>query len=212
MQRLGAWVEPVLVSEWSRMMREYRERMGRCIPPGVAEASLAWLEPTRDTGLARQRAQRLMASGVPVRCVWTGTRLKSDRLDIDHCLPWSAWPCGDLWNLLPATREVNQHGKRDRLPSAAALAAAHDEIIDWWASAWQSDPALSRRFHREVAAALPLGADALTEDIFAGLEWRRLRLRQDQQVQEWTGVTGGRLPISGNDLGRSAATAQGPAS
>jgi tripartite-type tricarboxylate transporter receptor subunit TctC len=34
-------------------------------------------------------------------------------LDIDHCLPWSAWPCGDLWNLLPASPRVNQHLKRD---------------------------------------------------------------------------------------------------
>jgi hypothetical protein len=189
MQRLGAWIEPVLVSEWSRMMREYGERMGRYVSPGVAEASLGWLEPTRDTGLARQRAHFLIETGVSVRCVWTGARLKSGGLDIDHCLPWSAWPCGDLWNLLPATREVNQHRKRDRLPSAAALSAAHDEVIEWWTAAWQADPALSRRFHGEVAAALPIGADATIEDIFAGLEWRRLRLRQDQQVEEWRGVT-----------------------
>jgi hypothetical protein len=188
MQRLGAWIEPVLVSEWSRMMREYGERMGRYVSPGVAEASLDWLEPTRDTGLARQRAHWLIETGVSVRCVWTGARLKSAGLDIDHCLPWSAWPCGDLWNLLPATREVNQHRKRDRLPSAAVLSAAHDEIIKWWTAAWQADPALSRRFHREVAAALPIGADAPIEDIFAGLEWRRLRLRQDQQVEEWMGL------------------------
>jgi protein-L-isoaspartate O-methyltransferase len=189
MQRLGAWIEPVLVSEWSRMMREYGERMGRYVSPGVAEASLSWLEPTRDTGLARQRAHWLIETGVFVRCVWTGARLKSGGLDIDHCLPWSAWPCGDLWNLFPATREVNQHRKRDRLPSAAALAAAHDEIIEWWTAAWQADPALSRRFHREAAAALPIAVDPPMEDIFAGLEWRRLRLRQDQQVEEWRGVT-----------------------
>jgi HNH endonuclease len=150
----------------------------------------------------------LIASGAPVRCVRTGTRLNLDRLDIDHCLPWSAWPCGDLWNLLPATREVNQHGKRDRLPSAAALAAAHDEIIDWWAAAWEADPALSRRFHHEVAAALPIGADARAEDIFAGLEWRRLRLRQDQQIEEWRGAMGRSLPLSGNDPGQSPATAR----
>jgi SAM-dependent methyltransferase len=108
MQRLGAWIEPVLVAEWTRMMRDYGERMGRAVAPGVAEAALAWLEPTRDTALARQVARRLMDTGAPVRCVWTGARLRPGALDIDHCLPWSAWPCGDLWNLLPATPRVNQ--------------------------------------------------------------------------------------------------------
>src|SRR3954468_13585430 len=50
-------------------------------------------------------------------------------LDIDHCLPWSAWPCGDLWNLLPASRHANQRLKKDRLPSASALAAARERIL-----------------------------------------------------------------------------------
>lgn len=27
--------------------------------------------------------------------------------DIDHCFPWRAWPCDDLWNLLPTHRAVN---------------------------------------------------------------------------------------------------------
>jgi hypothetical protein len=87
MQRLGSWIEPVLVAEWARMMRDYGERMGRAVAPGIAEAALAWLEPTRDTALARQVARRLMDTGAPVRCVWTGARLKPGALDIDHCLP-----------------------------------------------------------------------------------------------------------------------------
>jgi HNH endonuclease len=117
-----------------------------------------------------------------------GRAPKRDSLDIDHCLPWSAWPCGDLWNLLPASPRVNQHLKRDRLPSAAALAAAREAVIGWWADAWQPNVALENRFAREVAAALPVAAGSDLEDIFAGLEWRRLRLRRDQQVEEWAGI------------------------
>jgi hypothetical protein len=109
-------------------------------------------------------------------------------MDIDHCLPWSAWPCGDLWNLLPTTPRVNQHLKRDRLPSASALAGARRNIISWWEKAWFSDQALKARFDREAAAALPVQVSASPEDVFAALEWRRLRLRQDQQVQEWAGA------------------------
>lgn len=126
--------------------------------------------------------------GQGVRCIWSGDRLDPARLDIDHCLPWSAWPCGDLWNLLPAAPRVNQHLKRDRLPSAAALAGARASIIAWWDDAWLADPALRVRFRREASASLPLGSGGSMEDVFAALEWRRLRLREDQQVQEWAGV------------------------
>jgi len=65
-------------------------------------------------------------------------------LDIDHCLPWSAWPCGDLWNLLPASPRVNQHLKRDRLPSASALAGARENIIAWWENALALRPGVTR--------------------------------------------------------------------
>ena len=39
-----------------------------------------------------------------LRCVWTGQPLNRTTLDIDHMFPWTAWPCSDLWNLLPAHR------------------------------------------------------------------------------------------------------------
>ncbi len=42
------------------------------------------------------------------------------------------------------------------------------------------------RFLREVAAALPLAEDGGPQAVYAALDWRRLRLRQDQQVAEWT--------------------------
>ena len=145
----------MLVAEWARLVRAYGERMGKPIAPGEAEAALVWLDPLRDTQLARAVARRLLDQGQRVNCIWTGARLHPGMLDIDHCLPWSAWPCGDLWNLLPATPRVNQHLKRDRLPSASALAAARESIIAWWEQAWLSDLALRTRFERETLAALP---------------------------------------------------------
>jgi HNH endonuclease len=187
LQRLGAWIEPVLIAEWARLVRAYGDRMGRPIATGEVEAALVWLDPLRDTQLARVVARRLLDQGQRVSCIWTGARLHPGMLDIDHCLPWSAWPCGDLWNLLPATPRVNQHVKRDRLPSASALAAARESIVAWWEQAWLSDLALRTRFERETVAALPVGTGGSSEDVFAALEWRRLRLRQDQQVPEWPG-------------------------
>ena len=190
LQRLGVWIEPVLVGEWARLTRGYGERMGRPVSFGETETALAWLDPVRDTQLARVVAQRLLDRGCQVSCVWTGARIGAgpSTLDVDHCFPWSAWPCGDLWNLLPTTPHVNRRLKRDRLPSAAALASARSSVLAWWRDAWLSDPALESRFWREAAAALPVRAGASPEDVFVALEWRRLRLRQDQQVQEWQGA------------------------
>lgn len=71
--RLGAWVEPVLVAEWARLIRGYAVRIGRACEPGAVEAHLGWDEPARDTdwpalspgGLPRQ-GRRRSACG-PVR-------------------------------------------------------------------------------------------------------------------------------------------------
>jgi hypothetical protein len=198
LQRLGAWVEPVLISEWARLIEGFALRMGRKLGPGEVEAGLRWLDPERDTRLARMVAIERLDRGETIRCVWTGSRLKRDAFDIDHCLPWSAWPCGDLWNLLPASASVNRNEKRERLPAPVALYEARSGITEWWRQAWDADDALSQQFRREAAAALPLHGDGDLDDIFAGLEWRRLRLRQDQQVQEWAGPKPRKSPAATN--------------
>jgi SAM-dependent methyltransferase len=189
MSRFGTWIEPMLVAEWARLTRAYADRMGLAIAPGAAETALAWVEPVRTTALGRVVARRLLEGGHAVECVWTGRPLKSSTFDIDHCLPWSAWPCGDLWNLMPAHTRVNQHEKRDRLPSATAMANARQRVIGWWKAAYLDDDALRPRFLREAAAALPLAAGVSGDDIYDALDWRRLRLSQDQQVPQWTPLT-----------------------
>ncbi len=190
MQRLGAWIEPMLTAEWARLMRNYAQKMGRPIAPGELDQALTWLDPARDTALARQVAAGLEAAGAPIRCVWSGRPLRLSDLDIDHALPWSAWPCGDLWNLMPATRAINQHLKRDRLPSATALAGARENILAWWDQAWSANPVLNAQFKAEARAALPIEGAVDGAAVFSGLEWRRLRVRQDQQAPEWSGWRG----------------------
>ncbi len=185
--RLGAWVEPVLVREWARLIEGFALRMGRPIALGECEAALQWLDPVRDTALARKVGQRLIDGNQPVECIWTGGRLTAQGFDIDHCLPWTAWPSSDLWNLFPARASINRNSKRDRLPSASALMAARNGMEKWWRQAWEADDALAQRFWLEAEAALPLGSSRDLDDVFSGLEWRRLRLRQDQQIQEWSG-------------------------
>lgn len=191
LQRFAAWVEPALVGEWARLMQGYAAAQGHQLEAGAVAAAMTWSDPDRDVALPRSRALSLLEQGHVVHCVWSGKRLTADNLDVDHCLPWSAWPCGDLWNLLPADRRVNQHGKRDRLPSADALRAARDAIAAWWQAAYlrPGDAVLPGRFAAEARASLP-SLDAGTafhpDDVQAAVMLQRMRLRQDQGVPEWS--------------------------
>lgn len=187
LSRFGPWIEPMLVAEWARLSRAYAERIGLALSPGSAETALEWREPARATAIARLAAERLSASGHELECIWTGRRLTGAKLDIDHCLPWSAWPCGDLWNLAPCDPTVNRYRKRDKLPSAAIFAQSRCRIIGWWERGYLSDEALAARFVREVEAALPVAGNVDAAQVYEALDWRRLRLLQDQRVPEWAG-------------------------
>ena len=191
--RLNAWIEPALVAEWARLMEGYAAGQGRALDPGVVARATRWSEPARYVGFARRAAADLLARGGGLHCVWTGRRLSEGRLDIDHALPWAAWPCEDLWNLLPSDPRVNRHAKRDRLPSAEAIEGGRQRMLDWWERGYvRRDEATAERLVAEAAASLPLGEAALggegppLEAVFAGLRLRRLAIRGDQGVEEWT--------------------------
>jgi hypothetical protein len=124
-----------------------------------------------------------------IRCIWTDSLLNTSTLDIDHMFPWAAWPCGDLWNLLPTDRRVNQRLKRNRLPSAAVLSRAEGRIIDWWQQAYldKIDTHLPEQFFQEARASLPTFSTCEPRDVFGSVTLQRIRLRHDQQVPEWNG-------------------------
>lgn len=126
LQRFDAWIEPALLAEWARLIKGYSLRQHRAVDENTLVAALAWSDPARDVGLARGQALRLLESG-GLQCVYSGRRLTANSLDIDHCLPWHAWPRGyhinDLWNLLPASSQLNRQ-KSDRVPSEVMLSGA----------------------------------------------------------------------------------------
>ena len=97
-------------------------------------AALSWSDPAREVGLARRQALQLLQDG-GLQCVYSGRHLNANTLDIDHCLPWHAWPCSDLWNLMPASSQLNRQ-KSDRVPSEVMLRGAQTRIQNWWAQAY----------------------------------------------------------------------------
>jgi len=187
MRRMSAWIEPMLVAEWARMMRGYAARRADSRSAGDAIEALSWIEPERDTGFVRDLVRQKRAAGQVIRCIWSGRTLAEDMPHIDHCLPWAAWPCNDLWNLLPVAQSVNRD-KSDKLVTSATLAEAKPRILAWWEQAYLAgaDP-VRARFAEEASFSLPLreGGGLDLEDIFGALDFRRLRLKQETQAPEW---------------------------
>ena len=184
MSRYAPWIEPAVLNEWIEIMRGYASNT---VSWDDHMASLRWLEPEHDTGVVRGLGRRLRASGSPLFCVWTDRKLRND-FEIDHCFPFAAWPCNDLWNLLPSSKKANQ-GKRDRLPAPEALEQAKPRILEWWDLAYIRDSALAERFEDEGRSALPTAVStdgAMTpESLFEGVMVQQMVLKRDQQLAEW---------------------------
>ena len=188
MIRFCAWIEPALIYEWQNLMHSYAKSQGRQLDYATIDAAMRWYDPIRTVGPARMRALRLFADDVPVYCVWSGRRLHESHLDIDHVFPWAAKPCGDMWNLVPAARAVNQHEKRDRLVSATVLDAAADRLHTWWEAAYLRDEnqLIPQRFFAEAKTSLAV-AEPTVPALMVGMHYLRMQLRNDQQIPEWLG-------------------------
>ena len=191
-QKFGAWIEPAIIAEWKNLMKGYAVSQGReNLKLETMDQALAWMDLTRQNQVPRVRAKLLIESGELQHCVWSGKRLSHSNLDIDHCFPFSTWPCDDLWNLLPSSRSVNQHQKRDRLPTKICLLNSHDQILEWWDKAYirQDSSFIRKRFADEAGASLrvdaPSADDLYLEQVFHSVLIQQLHLKSNQQVPEW---------------------------
>lgn len=184
LSRYNVWVEPVLVAEWVRLIEGYAAQRVPDVRQ-LAHTLLAWADPERDTRLARAAVARMRAAGKPVYCVWTGQRLRAD-YDVDHCFPFAAWPCGDAWNLMPASRQINNE-KSNRLVTQAALERSSAYITGWWAEAFLNvDEDSQRRFFEEAGQTLPmLVTRPSPQDVIDAMQMHRIRLARDQGLRPW---------------------------
>jgi hypothetical protein len=92
--RYNVWIEPVLISEWVRLIEGYAGT-SRPDVSQLAYSLLAWADPERDTRIARDAVTRMRAAGKAVYRVWSGQRLRDD-FDIDHCFPPVPGPTAGL--------------------------------------------------------------------------------------------------------------------
>ena len=191
--RYACWIEPVLISEWAKLMAGYAGNSQYNNPKDQYKLvnALHWLEAKRNTNEVRKRFEIVQSNtSNKHRCIWTDKSLKN-QYAIDHCLPFSRWPNNDLWNLLPS--DVTANGKKsDRLPTDLRIKSAKDRITNWWSDAWiapQIDKTKnqSKRFFAEANLALPglTTSNKSIDDLFDALLLQRCRLKEMQQLREW---------------------------
>jgi SAM-dependent methyltransferase len=188
MMRFSAWLEPAIIWEWQKLMNTYAQSQGRILDAQQMNRAMEWIDPERTVLRARAQVERLIERNHTVYCIWSGKRLTMNTLDIDHVFPWAAWPNGDLWNLVPANRQVNQHQKRDRLVSAALLDASADRLNAWWHDAYlhSENRLVPAVFYDEARTSLAIN-DTTPTALIHGMHHRRITLRQDQRISEWQG-------------------------
>lgn len=186
--RFHNWIDPALVMEWTRLMETYAEGKNRALNMAEVAHALRWRDNERDVALAANRIKELTKTK-PVFCVWSGKKLNGRVLidrHIDHCLPRAIWPCEDLWNLMPTSKQVNQN-KGKKMPTAEMMERSGERIMDWWDAAWMHAPNIADRFITEATASLPIAEPSPSlEEVFDALQRHRFAIRADQQPEEWS--------------------------
>ena len=183
--RYACWLEPAIVNEWADLMQGYG---GVRYSGDVFHAALRWEEGRRDTSPVRRLVEQRVHDRQDTRCVWSDSSLLRRAYDVDHCFPWSRWSNNDLWNLLPATTEANAR-KGEKLPSAPLLQSSRERMLQWWDEAF-IDSEREEQFFTEAEAALPMvGEGRDLQSLFEGVAHQRMRLKMNQQLAEWFGLT-----------------------
>lgn len=144
---MGRWIADATILRWAELTAEISE--GALKPSQVVDHLLTVPIPEREVSAARA-----VYAALPTKvCVWTDRNL-GDEFEVDHAIPFALWGNNDLWNLLPALRDVNNQ-KRDRLPSRALFQRRKERIVDYWSLMRDGHP---NRFAFEIGKFVEPGA------------------------------------------------------
>ncbi len=120
----------------------------------VLESLLISPENEREVELSKRIYKELIKKNGKIECVWSKNAVTDKTLNVDHVLPFSIWQNNDLWNLLPAHKEVNQK-KKDKIPSPELIKVRSDLITYYWKIVYS---VCKDRFEKEIYTSL-IGLD-----------------------------------------------------
>lgn len=140
-RELSLWIEALCIHEWCLFTENLTG-----VERGLVYSLLTDRpDNRRPLTWERNQVEILMLEGHLFTCPWTGKELTPSDYDLDHLLPVSVYPINEIWNLVPADQQFNQHIKRDRLPGTERLSAAGPRLQTTYQHYMQS---------RELSAAL----------------------------------------------------------
>ena len=122
---MGHWIRDSLILRWSELSSSLSR--GNVRPEEIVSILLSAPNSERETRTARA----VYESHPGLFCVWTDAPVRPQSMEVDHVIPYAVWRNNDLWNLLPASKKVNQ-SKRDRLPTHALLRSRREAIEHYW--------------------------------------------------------------------------------
>lgn len=147
MTLIGHWLSESLILRWAELTHEISNKT----VPIKEVVDRLLVRPTSDRDV--QFARSIYANLQSLECVWTGA-LITRQFAVDHAVPFTLWHNNDLWNLVPAARDVNAK-KSDKLISKRALTKSRDRIIYYWEILRNN---AENRFSMEVSRTLVRGA------------------------------------------------------
>ena len=159
---MGHWIQDALVLRWADHVQSLSKR--RLSYGGIVERLRISPDASREQAGVREAYR---SAGVS-RCVWTGRTITGKTMHIDHVIPFSLWHNNDLWNLLPAAKEVNSK-KSDLIPATGLLRRRRAEILRCWETTSSIFP---ERFEREASS--QLGARTESREVLLGELFERL--------------------------------------
>ncbi len=129
-REMSLWVEALCIHEWCLFTERVDQGDNHLVSRGMVYQLLTDRpDNRRPLTWERNHVDILLLEGGSFTCPWTGTVIRDGSLyDLDHVIPVSVYPINELWNLVPADRDYNQHVKRDRLPSLERLVRAQPHL------------------------------------------------------------------------------------
>ena len=167
------WIEESIIVRWAELCEDINKK-GK-----IGEYTSLLLQPLEDVRSTNE-AKALLQGLRTVECVWTGRMLR--QYEIDHLIPFSIWRNNDLWNLLPASKKINNE-KRDKIVTAKTIYARQDSIISYWRHYEQSFP---ERFHMQINRALGASGSDWEKVSIDGLVTICERLARTRGLDRWS--------------------------
>jgi len=132
---IGHWISESLVLRWAELTSQFSKGDKKY---GMKEKTVELLLTRPETERDVKYAKDVYCALSDPRCTWTGRELIKG-FEIDHVIPYSVLYNNELWNLVPASKEINR-SKSDRLVEAETLERCKERIFGCWEALHEKYP------------------------------------------------------------------------